>query len=151
MRHYRFLPLALIMVLIFPFLSQAQKAPVKKDSIRISCLLVDAKELPEEKQAFDMGKEIKLAISSATDTTVKAVIDGVVTNVQQDEQGSFEVVFYHNDYWFGGSGIAKATVRKGQKLKRGDTIGIAPTGTRIELLMYDFETLVDAKKYIDCR
>jgi Peptidase family M23 len=151
MRHFSLLLLPLIAILFLSCLAQAQKTPVKKDSIRISCLLMDAKVLPEEKQAIDMGKEIKLAISSATDTAVKAVIDGVVTNIQQDEQGAFEVVFYHNDYWFWVSGIAKATVRKGQKLKRGDTIGIAPAGARIELLMYDFETLVDAKRYMDCK
>jgi len=41
-------------------------------------------------------------------------------------------------------------VRKDQKVKAGDPIGHLLPGQKIELLLYDFETPVDPKKYMTC-
>ncbi len=122
----------------------------KKDSLRLICLLDNATE-HQEKQGINLGqKELKIILSSATDTLVKACADAVISTIQQDEEGKWEIVFYHKDYWFWLSGLSKAVVRKDQKVKTGDTIGILMPGQKIELLLYDFETPVDPKKYMNC-
>lgn len=98
-----------------------------------------------------MGAEQpKLFLVSATDTTVKACINGTVTNVMRDEAGNFEVMFHNKDHYFWYSGLTKAIVRKGQKIQAGEAIGALKTGAKLELMLYDFETPVDPSKYVNC-
>ena len=71
--------------------------------------------------------------------------------IQKDaEDGTWEIVFYHKDYWFWLSGLTSVVVRKDQKVKAGDILGHLETGKKIELLLYDFETPIDPKKYLKC-
>ncbi|MGZ8524447.1 MAG: M23 family metallopeptidase [Chitinophagaceae bacterium] len=90
-------------------------------------------------------------LSSATDTLVKACTDAIISTIQRDEDGKWEIVFNRKDYWFWLSGLSKVTVRKDQKVKAGDTIGHLVAGQQLELLLYDFETPIDPKKYMNCR
>lgn len=123
----------------------------KKDTLRLTCLLNDATE-HEEKQAVNLGqKELKLILSSTTDTLVKACADAVISTIQKDEEGKWDVVFNQKDYWFWLTGVSKVTVKKDQKVKAGDTIGVIQQGEKIELLLYDFETPLDPKKYMNCK
>ena len=122
----------------------------KKDTLRLTCLLNNATE-HQEKPAVNMGpKELKLILSSATDTLVKACADVVISTIQRDEEGKWDIVFNKKDYWFWLSGVSKVTVKKDQRVKAGDTIGIIEPGEKIELLLYDFETPLDPKKYMNC-
>jgi len=136
----------LVIFLCLPLHLLAQK----KDTLRLACLLDNATE-HQEKQAINVGqKELKIILSSATDTLVKACTDAVISTIQQDEEGKWEIVFNHKDYWFWLSGLAKPTVRKDQKVKTGDTLGTLLPGQKIELLLFDFETPIDPKKYMNC-
>jgi hypothetical protein len=81
---------------------------------------------------------------------VKACADAVISVVQKDEEGKMEIVFYHKNYWFWLSGVSKAVVRKDQKVKAGEVIGHLQPGEKLELLLYDFETPMDPKKYMKC-
>ncbi len=82
---------------------------------------------------------------------VKACTDAVISTIQRDaEDGTWEVVFYRKNYWFWLSGLSKVVVRKDQRVKTGDVIGHLETGKKIELLLYDFETPIDPKKYMSC-
>jgi hypothetical protein len=122
----------------------------KKDSLRLTCLLNNAM-AHEEKPAVNPGqKELKLILSSSTDTLVKACTDAVISTIQKDEEGKWEIVFNRKDYWFWLTGVSKVTVRKDQRVKAGETIGIIAPGEKIELLLYDFETPLDPKKYMRC-
>lgn len=122
----------------------------KKDTLRLTCLLNNATE-HQEKQAVNMGpKELKLILSSTTDTLVKACADAVISTIQRDEEGKWDIVFNQKDYWFWLTGVSKVTVKKDQRIKAGDTIGIIQPGEKIELLLYDFETPLDPKKYMNC-
>lgn len=123
----------------------------KKDTLRLICLLNNATEYAE-KPAINLGQqaEMKIILSSTTDTLVKACTDAVIGTVQQDEEGKWDIVFNHKDYWFWLSGLSKPAVRKDQKVKTGDTLGILLAGQKIELLLYDFETPLDPKKYMNC-
>jgi hypothetical protein len=137
----------LFIVLCLSFCSIAQK----KDTLHLTCLLNNATE-HQEKQGINLGeKELKIILSSATDTLVKACTDAIISTIQQDEEGKWEIVFNRKDYWFWLSGLSKVTVRKDQKVKTGDTIGHLVAGQKIELLLYDFETPIDPKKYMNCR
>ena len=136
----------LLLFLCLPFHLLAQK----KDPLRLTCLLDNATEHPE-KQAINSGqKELKIILSSTTDTLVKAPADAVISTIQKDEEGKWEIVFYQKDYWFWLTGLSKVVVRKDQKVKTGDMIGHLAEGQKIELLLYDFETPVDPKKYMKC-
>ncbi len=133
--------------LFLPFSLVAQQ----KDSLRLICLLDNATEHAEEKHVINLGqKDLKIILSSPTDTLVKACTDAVINAVQRDEEGNWDVVFNHKNYWFWLSGISKPAVRKDQKVKTGDTIGYLTPGQKIELLLYDFETPLDPKKYMSC-
>jgi hypothetical protein len=124
----------------------------KKDTLRLTCLLNDASEPAPEKQGVDFGtKELKIVLTSLTDTLVKSCADAVISTIQKDgDDGTWEIVFYHKDYWFWLSGLTKVVVRKDQKVKAGDILGHLETGKKIELLLYDFETPIDPKKYLKC-
>jgi hypothetical protein len=138
----------LLLLFFLPFGLLAQK----KDSLLLTCLLNDATEPPPEKQGIDFGaKELKIVLTSSSDTLVKACTDAVISTIQRDgDDGTWEIVFYHKDYWFWLSGLTKVVVRKDQKVKTGDIIGYLDAGKKIELLLYDFETPIDPKKYMKC-
>ncbi|MGZ8557431.1 MAG: M23 family metallopeptidase [Chitinophagaceae bacterium] len=123
----------------------------KKDSLRLACLLDNVTVHAPEKPAINLGQtEPKIILSSASDTVVKACADVVISTVQRDEEGKWEIVFNHKNYWFWLSGLTKVVVRKDQRIKTGETIGHLETGKKIELLLYDFETPLDPKKYMNC-
>jgi len=143
----------LLVVIFLPLGLLAQRRGVgQKDSLpKLICPLNQAIEPPAEKQAYDLGvSQPKIILTSATDTTVKACISGTVTNVMRDEEGKWEVMFNNKDYYFYYSGITKVKVVKGQKLQGGDGIGIIKPGDKIELMVYDFETPLDPKRYLSC-
>ena len=123
----------------------------KKDSLKLSCPLNEAVEPPAEKQPYSLGvEELKIVLKSPSDTTVKACMAGTITNVMRDEDGTWIVMFNNKDYYFLYSGISKTSVRKGQKLQNGEAIGYLKPGEKIEFQLYDFETPLDPKKYLDC-
>jgi len=137
----------LLFLLLLPAVLHAQK----KDSLKLACLLDNAIVSAPEKPGINTGPvELKIVLSSATDTVVKACTDARVSNVERDEEGKWEVVFFQNNYWFWLSGLSKPVVKKNQKIKTGETIGYLQPGEKIELLLYDFETPLDPRKYMNC-
>ena len=123
----------------------------KKDTLRLACLLDHAVEAPQEKPSVNTGQvELKIVLSSPTDTVVKACTDARVSSVQKGDDGKWEVVFFQKDYWFWLSGLTKAYVTKNQKVKTGQALGYLEPGEKIELLLYDFETPMDPRKYMNC-
>ena len=139
-------------LLLMPADSSAQnrrRAQVK-DSLILSCIFLQAKDITPKESRADGQKELKLVLASNSDTVVKACMDGVISKVQRDQDGKWEVVFYHQDYWFWLTGITTVAVKPNQKVKAGQAIGYNETGEPVELLVYDFETPVDPKKYMRC-
>ena len=142
-----FLKNLLLILLFLPVGLLAQK----KDTLKLACLLNDAIELTE-KQAVNLGqKELKLVLASSTDTLVKACADVVISTIQRDaDDGTWEILFQQKNYWFWLAGLNKVVVRKDQKIKTGEVLGHLDIGKKIELLLYDFETPIDPKKYMNC-
>ena len=94
--------------------------------------------------------EKKLIISSDTDTLIKAPANVQVFTVQRDTDGTYEIVFSHNDYYFWLSGVNKSLVRAGQRLAKGEAVGILATGTKLEILLFEDETPVEPTDYLPC-
>src|SRR5687767_13896110 len=103
--------------------SFAQKNKPAPPPPRMSCPLNGATEV-FDKQSYSLGKELKIILSSSTDTTVKAGINGTVTNLQQDEDRKWIIVFNFKNYYFWYGGISKPLVREDQKIKAGGPLGI---------------------------
>jgi hypothetical protein len=137
---------------LFVFLLSAFDGNAQKpDSLKLSCPLGNATEPPAEKKSFELGiEQPKMFLTSSTDTTVKACINGTVTNVMRDEEGKYEVMFHNKDHYFWYSGLTRAVVRKGQKVQNGEAIGMLKTGDKLEVMLYDFETPMDPKKFMNC-
>jgi Peptidase family M23 len=137
----------LVVAFCLSFSAMAQK----KDSLKLSCPLNEAEEPAKEKQPYSLGvEEVKIVLKSPTDTTVKACAAGTITNVMRDDDGTWIVMFNNKDYYFLYSGITKTSLRKGQKVQNGDALGYLKPGEKIELQVYDFETPLDPKKYLNC-
>jgi murein DD-endopeptidase MepM/ murein hydrolase activator NlpD len=141
-----FLALSFLCCTLVSFGQKTSTAP----PLRLSCPLNEAKEV-FEKQPYSLGKELKIILSSTSDTTVKAGVNGTVTNLQQDEDRKWIIVFNYKNYYFWYGGISKPLVREDQKIKAGDPLGIIAPGGKLELHIFDFETPLDPKKYLDCK
>jgi len=144
MKHY--IVLILMLCSLYSFSQKNTTAPPP----RLICPLNDAKEV-FEKQPYSLGKELKIILSSISDTSVKAGIAGTVTNVQQDEDRKYIVVLEFKNYYFWYGGIAKPLVREDQRIKAGDALGTLAPGGKLELHFFNFEEPVDPKKYLDCK
>lgn len=146
------LNILLILLLVAAAISAQPRKKIKKDSLQVMpCMLENAKEPPVEKLSYDPGvTELKLEIVSDSDTVLKAPVDATVSIIQRDENGTTEIVFFHDDYYFWVSGITRADVYKNKKVKKGDKLGFVAPGKKIEILLYDFETPMDPKKYFEC-
>jgi hypothetical protein len=100
--------------------------------------------------------DLCVVLTSRPDTTVKACIESRVTNVEQNEEGTWDVVlFYRNrrtnkEYYFWYTGLSRAIVRRNDVLKVSQPLGHISPGGKMEMLMYEFETQLDPSKYLDC-
>lgn len=147
----------LLLLVAYSAAAQFKRVPNKaagrvKDSLGVLACPLNGGYQPAVKQAYDYDKpSLNIILTSNTDSAVRASIDGTVSKVQYGDDGKQEIVFYHNDYWFWYSGIGRAAVRPNQKIKAGDVLGYIQPGEQIEVLIYDFETPIDPKRYLDCK
>jgi len=124
----------------------------QNDSIWLSCPLEEAMIIPPPKNMIHYEEpDMCIVLVSIPDTVVKACYDGKVTNVQQTEDGKWDVVFYYKDYYFWYSGLQKVTVRRNDNLKAGQPVGFLTPGTNMEMLMFNFETPIDPTRYLGCK
>lgn len=145
------LRLVSIIALLLPMSLLAQ------DSLRLKCPLNEAVVVPPSKNAIRYDPpDLCVVLTSKPDTTVKACIESRVTNVEQNEEGTWDVVlFYRNrrtnkDYYFWYTGLSKTIVRRNDVLKVSQPLGYITPGGKMEMLMYEFETQLDPSKYLDC-
>ena len=130
--------------------------PAQSDSIRLACPLDEAVVVPPPKNAIHYDPpDLCVVLMSKPDTTVKAVINARVTNVEVDEEGKYGVVLFAKlrgkDYYFWYTGLSRAVVSRNSMVKVGQPLGFVSSGEKIEMLMFQFETPVDPSKYLDCR
>ena len=146
------LRLVCLVTLLFPLGMMAQQ-----DSLRLRCPLDEAVVVPPAKNAIRYDPpDLCIVLTSRPDTTVKACIESRVTNVEQNEEGTWDVVlFYRNrrtnkDYYFWYTGLTRSIVRRNDIVKISQPIGHISPGGKMEMLMYEFETQLDPSKYLDC-
>jgi len=124
----------------------------QQDSIWLQCPLDEAMVVPPPKNIMKFDEpDLCIVLISIPDTTVKAVITGRVSNVVQNDDGKWDVVFYYRDYYFWYAGLSKVLVRRGDNVKTGQPLGYIAVGGRLEFLMYNFETPMDPIKYLGCK
>lgn len=135
--------------LLFSSVSFSQTDDIEIPSF--ACPLNDTKRLVDSVGIrYTGGEERKLVISSATDSLVKSCADGVVSAIQRDPDGTFEIVYNYDDFWFWISGVQQPLVRVQQRIKKGQVIGKLNPGARLEILLFDFETPTDPADYLPC-
>jgi Peptidase family M23 len=142
----------LALLFYFPCELNAQKDSLQKDSVWLQCPLNDASVVPPPKSAIQWDEpDLCIVIQSVPDTVAKACYAGRVSNVQMNEEGKWDVVFYFKDYYFWYAGLEKVLVKKNENLKAGQAIGYIAKGGRMEMLLFKFETPLDPTKYLNCK
>lgn len=127
-------------------------ASAQDDSTAFSCPLQQAR-LHIDSASMKMAgtaQDLKMILSSDTDSLVKATADAVVFAVQRQADGTYEIVYSHEDYYFWVSGIDKPLVRAQQRVSRRQAIGTLAPGKKLEILLFEFETPVDPADYLPC-
>jgi len=124
----------------------------QKDSIWLKCPLDEATIIPPPKNIIHYEEpDLCIVLISVPDTTAKACHNGKVTNIQQTEDGKWDVVFYYKDYYFWYSGLEKVIVKRNDNLLAGQPVGYLTPGDKMEMLMFNFETPVDPTRYLNCK
>ncbi|HQV05681.1 MAG: M23 family metallopeptidase [Chitinophagaceae bacterium] len=124
----------------------------KKDSVWLRCPLDEAVVVPPPKNVMQFDEpDLCIVLVSVPDTTVKAVVTGRVSNVVQNDDGKWDVVYYYRDFYFWYAGLSKVFVKRGNNVKTGDPLGTISKGGKLEFLMYNFETPMDPVRYLDCK
>jgi len=128
----------------------------QKDSLKLVCPLEEGVIVPPAINLVKLDPpDLSVMLTSIPDTVVKAVVNASVTNIERDDEGKFGVVLFarheNKDYYFWYTGLSKLTVRRLEQIKAGQPLGLMDPGSKIELLMFDFETPVDVARYLDCK
>jgi Peptidase family M23 len=144
--------LCLLTIVMLPGRLMAQQ----DSSIHLICPLNEATVVPPPKNALKLDlPDLCIVLVSIPDTTVKAVANGRITNVEFDEETQNGVVMYARlngkDYYFWYVGMNKLVVHKNELVKVGQPLGYVSPGNKIEMNMYQFETPLDPTKYMDCK
>ena len=138
-----------------PFAASAQPATpaaTLPDSVWLQCPLDEARLVPPPKNVIHYDEpDLCILLVSKPDTVVKACIGGKVTNVEQTDDGKWDVVFYYKDYYFWYSGLSKAVVRRNDVVKVGQPVGYINQGDKVEMLLYKFETQLDPTRFLSCK
>jgi len=124
----------------------------QQDSIWLQCPLNEAFVVPPAKNVIHYDEpDMCIVLVSKPDTIVKACFNGKVTNVEQTDDGKWDVVFYYKDYYFWYSGLSKSIVRRNDVLKIGQPVGYITPGDKIEMLLFKFETPLDPTRFLECK
>ena len=124
----------------------------QKDSVWLKCPLDEAIIVPPPKNVMKFDEpDLCVGLVSIPDTTVKACIAGRVSNVIQNDDEKWDVVFYYRDYYFWYSGLSKVIVKKNDNLKVSQPLGYIMPGDKLELSIFKFETPLDPTRFLDCK
>lgn len=92
-----------------------------------------------KKSQFHNGIDLPVPIG----TKVKSPMDGTIENVYSNKEGGNQVVILHaNGYRTGYAHLSQALVKKGDKVKKGDTVALSgnsgiSTGPHVHLTLKD--------------
>lgn len=138
------------MLLTAVLLLAAQNVSAQKDTIQLQCPLKDASLVPQDTSGYHWDKHDQKQVMVSKDTLVIACHDGKVSNIQMNEDGRWELVFFFKDYYIWYSGLDRVYVKKLQSLKAGQPVGYLFPGHELELIVYKFETQLDTRKLMEC-
>lgn len=108
--------------------------------------------IPASKEAYNWDpSDRKVVMISRVDTLIRSCVNGIVVKVEAAEENSYDIVINVNDLYFWYHGMLKPTVRKDDKVKAGQTIGIHSSGSELEFRMFENERIIDAGKLLNCK
>jgi hypothetical protein len=145
---------ALVLKLTISFLAfcLTKQSKAQKANLQLTCPLADAEITPPSKNSIQWNEpDMCIVIKSKPDTLAKACHDGKVSNVQMNDEGTYDIVFYYQNYYFWYTGVTKPLVRRNDVVKAGQPLGVLPSTGQLELLMFEFETPLDPMKYLNCK
>ncbi len=127
----------------------------QNDNFRLVCPLNEATlVLPEKNTIRYVEPDLTTMLVSSSDTIVKAVYSGRITNTEFNDDAGHGLVLYarinKTDYYFWYTGMCKLAVQRNETVLAGQPLGFLRPGAKMELLMYRFETPLDVTKYLDC-
>lgn len=92
----------------------------------------------------------KLIMLSNTDAYIRSGIDAKVLTVASAENGTYQVVLHHGDYYFWYVGVGRPLVSVGQNVKAGQNIANYTIGREVEFRMFHDEEALDPRPLLDC-
>jgi murein DD-endopeptidase MepM/ murein hydrolase activator NlpD len=123
----------------------------QKDTLQLNCPMNNAIMRNQKGDYKFNAPDMLVVIVSTTDTAARACIDGKVTSVVRNAEGSYDVVMFYRKYYMWYSGITKALVAKGQVVKVGQPLGMVPPGNELEFLLYKEDTPVNPREFLSCK
>jgi hypothetical protein len=140
-------------LILFCIYGNGQRRPAKqgKDTLSsLGCPLLKGIMHTPSQEGYGYKGDLKMIITSATDTLLLAPVDGKVDLITIGEGGKYEIVMHHNDYNIWLTGIGQVLAKKNDLLKKGQILGHIKPGDEIEFLFFNDEEPVDPGKWLDC-
>lgn len=105
---------------------------------------------PKEPFSWD-PPDMKIIMMSQSDTLVRSAYEGRVSNISKTEDGFYELVIYHANYYFWYYNVTRPLVAGGQAVRSGQHIGVYTPGSELEFRVFRNETLLDPRGWLQCR
>lgn len=138
-------------ILLAAFFLNAPISLFAQDNLKLTCPF-DKGTGREPKEPFTWDpKDEKVIMISMMDTIARSCIDGVVSNVNQAEEGNYEIVIFYKDYYFWYYGVAMPKVKKGEKVTARQAIASYKPGNELELRMFKNEKPMDPRIFLECK
>jgi hypothetical protein len=93
----------------------------------------------------------KVILVSLKDTIIRNSIDAKVLAVMPDEEGTYQIIMFRDEYYFWYTGVKKPLVAKGQNVQAGQAVATYIIGTEVEFRMFKDEDPVDPRELLDCK
>jgi hypothetical protein len=125
--------------------------PVKDTLSSLGCPLLTGIMKTPSQEGYGYKGDLKMVITSASDTLLLSPVDGKIDLVTTGEGGKYEIVMHHQDYNIWLTGVGKVLAKKNDLVKKGQPLGNLKPGDEIEFLFFNDEEPVDPGKWLDCR
>jgi hypothetical protein len=126
-------------------------AAAPAEPLKLACPMENMKIGDPPQGDYKLGtKDLKVMLSSATDTAIRSSVNGKVFSVTPGEDKKFEIALYYRDYYIWIVGVNKPLVKKNDVIKPGQLLGLVTPGNEVEFMLFLNEEPMDPRKYLDC-
>lgn len=120
--------------------------------LKLACPMENMTIQDPPKGDYKLGvQDMKIIISSATDTAIRSSVSGKVFSVTPGENKTFEIALFYRDYYIWIIGVSKAMVKKNDVVQPGKILGLVTPGAELEFMLFKNEEPLDPRKYLECK